>query len=60
MALSFRGRCETRVCLGSGVSMFVCYRVEVMFLIKLGLNGLSKRSKVRFLNNLKDLVQNSH
>lgn len=40
--------------------MFICCRVEVMFLIKLRLNGLSKRNKVRFLNNLKDLVQNRH
>lgn len=40
--------------------MFVCYGVEVLFLIKLGLNGLSKRSEARLLNTLKDLVQNSH
>lgn len=40
--------------------MFIYYRVEVVFLIKLGLNGLSRRREVRFLNNLKDLVQNSH
>lgn len=35
-------------------------QVEAIFLIKLGLNGVAKRSEVRFVNNLKDLVENSH
>lgn len=42
------------------VSMYIYYMGEVMFLITLRQNRPPKKSRVRFLNNLKDFLQNSH
>lgn len=45
----------------SDVSMYIYYMGEVMFLITLRQNRPPKKSsRVRFLNNLKDFLQNSH
>lgn len=44
----------------SDVSMYIYYMGEVMFLIMLRQNRPPKKSRVRFLNNLKDFLQNSH
>ena len=44
----------------SDVSMYIYYTGEVMFLITLRQNRPPKTSGVRFLNNLKDFLQNSH
>lgn len=40
--------------------MYIYYMGEVMFLITLRQNRPPKKSRVRFLNNLKDFLQNSH
>lgn len=44
----------------SDISMYIYYMGEVMFLITLRQNRPPKKSRVRFLNNLKDFLQNSH
>lgn len=44
----------------SDISMYIYYMGEVMFLITLRQNRPPKKSRVRFLNNLKDFLQNGH